>query len=391
MKFQGLTIGVPKEIMAGEKRVAVTPETVKKFVDDGARVLVQSGAGEGSFIDDEKFTEAGAELAADAGRIFAEADIILKVKEPQFNQELDQHEAELVGEGKVLVSFLHPATPSNHDAMRTLAERNVISYTMDAVPRISRAQKMDALTSMSTAAGYKSAIIAANHLKRFVPMLPTALGTIKPAKFLVIGAGVAGLQAIGTAKRLGARVSSLDIRPQANEQAKSLGASLLEFEVPEELAMAEGGYAQRLPEEWYEKERELIKSEIEGYDAIILSALIHGEKAPVLITEEMVKMMKKGSVIVDISIDQGGNCELSRGGEEFVQDGVMISAILNIPTSVCIDSTRMYAQNIYSFVDHLVEDGEIQSDSDDQIIRETNVTLNGEIVHRGTLRAMEEV
>ncbi len=390
MKFQGLTIGAPKEIMAGEKRVAITPETTEKFVEEGAKVIIEKGAGTGSFIADESYIKAGAEIVDGPAEVFAEADIILKVKEPKYNEELEKHEADLMEEGKTLVSFLHPATPANHSMVKTLAGSGALSFTMDAVPRISRAQKMDALTSMSTAAGYKSAIFAANHLKRFVPMIPTALGTIKPANFLVIGAGVAGLQAIGTAKRLGAKVTSLDIRPEANEQAKSLGAKTLEFDVPEELALAEGGYAKRLPEEWYEKEREVIAENIEEYDAIILSALIQGEKAPILITEEMVEKMKKGSVIVDISIDQGGNCELSKGGEEYTHDGVVISGILNIPTTVCIDATAMYAQNIYSFVAHLVEDGRVQGGSDDQIIKETRVTKDGEVVHRGTLKAMEE-
>ncbi|MCK8817540.1 NAD(P) transhydrogenase subunit alpha [Natroniella sulfidigena] len=388
MKFKGMTIGVPKEIMSGEKRVAVVPKTVKKFVEGGAKVLVEAGAGAGSFIDDQDYSEAGAEIIPNVEDLFEAADLILKVKEPKFNEDLNKHEAELVAEDAVLVSFLHPAHSINHDMVNTLADRNVTSFTLDGIPRISRAQKMDALTSMSTAAGYKASIFAANYLKRFVPMMPTAFGTMKPAEFLVVGTGVAGLQAIGTAKRLGAQVKSIDIRPEANEQARSLGAKVIDFDVPAELAVGEGGYAQQLSDEWYEKEREVLAEHIESCDALILTGLIPGEEAPILVTEDMVNKMKKGSVIVDVAIDQGGNCELTKGGEDYEHNGVFISGLLNIPTTLSVHSTAMFAQNLYSFIEHIVDEGEVDTEADDQIVQESMVTKDGEIVHQGTLKAM---
>ncbi|WP_408954626.1 NAD(P) transhydrogenase subunit alpha [Natroniella sp. ANB-PHB2] len=388
MKFEGMTIGVPKEIMSGEKRVAVVPRTVKKFVEDGAKVLVEAGAGEGSFIDDQDYSEAGAEIIPNVEEVFQASDLILKVKEPKFNEDLNKHEAELVSKDSALVSFLHPAHSINHDIIKTLANRNVTSFTLDGIPRISRAQQMDALTSMSTAAGYKASIFAANHLKRFVPMMPTAFGTMKPAEFLIVGTGVAGLQAIGIAKRLGAQVKSIDIRQEANEQARSLGAKVIDFDVPTELAVGEGGYAQQLSEEWYEKEREVLAEHIESCDALILTGLIPGEEAPILVTEEMVKKMKKGSVIVDVAIDQGGNCELTKGGEDYDYNGVFISGLLNIPTTLSVHSTTMFAQNLYSFIEHIVDAGEVNSDVNDEIIQESIVTKGGDIVHKGTLKAM---
>ena len=230
MKYKGLTIGIPKEVLAGERRVAATPETAARFVQEGARVLVQSGAGAGAFFHDEDYTAVGAQITDDVRRIFAEADAILKVKEPRLNPELGLDEIDLFREGQILIAFLHPAAPVNHDRVRRLAERGVTSLTLDSVPRISRAQAMDALTSMSTVAGYKAVISAANRLPKFLPMLGTAVGMIQPAQVLVIGAGVAGLQAVATAKRLGAVVTACDIRPDADEQARSLGAKTIDLE-----------------------------------------------------------------------------------------------------------------------------------------------------------------
>ena len=250
------------------------------MVAAGATVLVENGAGEDSMCNDEEYRRAGAEIVSQPEDIFNRADIILKVKEPLFNAKIGKHEAELFKPNQVLVTFLHPANPANHDTVRTLARQGVISFTMDSVPRISRAQQMDALTSMSTIAGYKAVILAANRLPRFLPMMPTAAGIIPPAQVLVVGTGVAGLQAVATAKRLGAKVKSIDIRPDANEQAKSLGAEIIPFDVPQELAVGQGGYARRLPEEWYQREREILAPHVQGSDVVILTALIPGEKAP---------------------------------------------------------------------------------------------------------------
>jgi len=388
MQFDKITIGVPREIMPGEKRVAAIPDTVGKMVAAGARVLVEAGAGAGAYIDDESFKEKGAEIIPDVRDIYNQANIILKVKEPRYHDQIGRHEAELFPENGVIISFLHPAHSVNHDGLKILAKRGITGYTLDGIPRISRAQRMDSLTSMSTVAGYKAVIFAANNLGRFIPMMPTSFGIINPAQFLVVGTGVAGLQSIATAKRLGAKVKTLDIRPEANEQARSLGAENIEFDIPRELAVGEGGYARRLPKEWYEQEREILAPHVEQSDAVILSALIPGEVAPKIIDEPMVKKMKKGSVIVDIAVDQGGNCTLTRCGEEFDYEGVTISGIMNIPATLPVDATNMFAQSAYNFLTYLLDNGSVKTDTNDEIIQSTMVTHDGRIVHHGTLKAM---
>ena len=391
MKFSGLTIGVPKEILAGELRVAVTPDVAKKFVENGARFVIESGAGEGAFFFDSDYSAVGAEVVSTAQEVYSRANLILKVKEPQFNNSIGKHEAELINRGATIVAFLHPAHDVNHKAIRILAEREIASFTLDSIPRISKAQSMDALTSMSTVAGYKSVIFGANRIKKFIPMMPTSAGMIPPSEVVVVGVGVAGLQAIATAKRLGAKVKALDIRPEAAAQAKSLGVEVIPFDVPQELAMGKGGYAKRLPKEWYEKEREILSKHLQSCDILVLSALIPGEVAPILVTEPMVTSMKKGSVIVDIAIDQGGNCELTEEGKEYDYNSVWLIGMLNIPATLSIDSTRMFSSNIWHFVDNLVKDGKIDADSDDQIVKETLVTRAGSIVHHGALLAMGEI
>lgn len=388
MQIDKIIIGVPREIMPGEKRVAAIPDTVGKMVSAGARVLVEAGAGAGAYIDEESFKEKGAEIISDVREIYKQANIIIKVKEPRYHEELGKHEAELFPENGVIISFLHPAHSVNHEGIKILAERGITGYTLDGIPRISRAQQMDSLTSMSTVAGYKAVIFAANNLGRFIPMMPTSFGIIHPAQFLVIGTGVAGLQAIATAKRLGAKVKTLDIRPEANEQARSLGAENIEFNIPPELAVGEGGYARRLPGEWYEREREILAPHVAESDAVILSALIPGEVAPLIIDEPMIKKMKKGSVIVDIAVDQGGNCAITRCGEEFNFDGVTISGIMNIPATLPIDATNMFAQSTFNFLSYLLQDGTVKTDTSDEIIHSTLVTHGGRIVHHGTLMAM---
>lgn len=307
MGFSGITIGVPKEIMKGERRVSAVPDTVKKMIAKGAKVLVEEGAGEGSYFLDHQYAEAGAEMMGSAADLFARADIILKVKEPIFNEALGKHEVDLMHAGQCIITFLHPAYPGNHQMIKDMAAKGVLAFTLDGIPRISRAQAMDALTSMSTVAGYKAVLMAANRLPKFLPMVGTAVGMIKPSNVLVIGTGVAGLQAVATAKRLGAVVYAADIRPAASEQAKSVGARIVDLGVPPELAVGEGGYALKLPEEWLLKEREVLAPIAKDADIVISAALIPGKLAPILITEEMVKSMQPGSAIVDISIDQGGD------------------------------------------------------------------------------------
>lgn len=382
-QFKGLSFGIPKEIMNGERRVAAIPETVKKLTDGGAKVFVEKGAGIGSYFTDAEYEKVGAVIIEDIQRLYAGSDIILKVKEPLFNEELGIHEVDLMHEGQVLITFLHPAAPSNHEMVKKLTDKKVISLTLDGIPRISRAQSMDALTSMSTVAGYKSVLIAADRLPKFIPMIGTAVGMIQPSTVMVIGTGVAGLQAIATAKRLGAVVYAADIRPEAAEHAKSLGAKIVETGVPADVAIGEGGYAQSLPKEWILKEQESIKDYVIKSDILILTALVPGRLAPVLVTEEMVKQMKPGSAIVDVAIDQGGNCELTKGGELIVQYSISIDGTKNIPGMVPISSTWMFAHNVYNFIASFVKDGKIIIDTDDEIIASSLVTKDGNLYHVG--------
>jgi len=387
-QFKDLSFGIPKEIMQGERRVAAIPDTVKKLTEGGAKVFVEKNAGVGSYFTDEEYEKAGAIIVENVQELYNESDIILKVKEPLFNDNLEKHEVDMMHEGQILITFLHPAAPSNHEMVKKLMENKVTSLTLDGIPRISRAQSMDALTSMSTVAGYKSVIMAADRLPKFVPMIGTAVGMIQPSTVFVIGAGVAGLQAIATAKRLGAVVYAVDIRPDAAEHAKSLGAKTVEAGVPADIAIGEGGYAKSLPEEWILKEREAIKETVIKSDIVILTALVPGRLAPVLVTEEMVKQIKSGSAIVDVAIDQGGNCELTRGGELIVRYGVSIDGTKNIPGMVPTSSTWMFAHNIYNYVTAFIKDGKFVIDTNDEIIASSLVTKDGKLYHAGAIEAM---
>jgi len=390
MNFKDLTIGVMKEIMDHENRVAAIPDTVKKLVAQGAKVLLEKGAGAKSYFRDEEYQSAGAEIVADCEEIYNRAEIILKVKEPIFNKAKNRHEVSMMKKGQLLVSFLHPASPVNHGMVRDLAKQGVIGLTLDGIPRITRAQAMDALTSMSTVAGYKGVILAADHLTRFIPMIGSAVGVIQPSQVFIIGAGVAGLQALATAKRLGGVTYACDVRPDAAEQAKSLGAKIIESGVPGDIAIEKGGYARHLPDEWIAKEREAIRDTVIKSDIVILCALIPGRVAPILITEDMVKLMRPGSVIIDISIDQGGNCALTEFGETVTKHDVTIVGIKNIPGSVPRSSTWMFANNIFNFVNYFVKDGKIGLDTKDEIIKSTLVTIDGKLVHEGALEAIAE-
>jgi NAD(P) transhydrogenase subunit alpha len=383
-----MLIVIPREIMAEEKRVAATPDTVKKYIELGFTVAVEAGAGEGIFISDQEYKDAGATISTDVEKMLAEADIVLKVKEPKFNKNTNKHEVEMLRNDSILITFLHPAAPGNHQMVKDLQSKNITSLTMDGIPRISRAQRMDALSSMSALTGYKSVIMAANQMPKFIPMVGTAIGTIKPANFLVIGIGVVGLQAIATAKRLGGVVKALDIRKNASVEGDSLGGKVIEFDIPQELAVAAGGYAKSLDEEWLAKERALIREYVKDTDVIILSALVPGEIAPKLITDEMLAEMKPGSIIIDVSIDQGGNCEVTEPGVWIEKHGVQICGINNIPGRMAVHASWLYANNIVHYIENLFK-GKKEIDLEDEIVKGSLVTHNRKILHEGMLKAMK--
>lgn len=384
-----MIIGIIKEIMHGENRVSATPDTVKKMVADGHKVLVQTSAGIGSFYHDDEYLASGATLIADPQAIYDQAHVILKVKEPQFNTDHNKHEVDMMHKGQVLITFIHPASPVNHLMVKNLAEKGITGLTLDGIPRISRAQSMDALSSMSTCAGYKGIIMAADSIAKFMPMIGSAVGMIKPSTAFVIGTGVAGLRAVATAKSLGAVVYSADIRPEANEQAASLGAKIVETGIPAEIAVSpDGKHANKLPEKWLVIERENLKEMVSKADIIFLSALLLGKQAPILLTDEMVKMMKPGSCIIDISIDQGGNCAITTPGEKEVKHDVIIDGCKNIPGKLPTSSTWMFANNIYNLLKYLVKNDEIKLDFDDEIVASITVCHDGKLVHAGALEAM---
>ena len=383
-----MIIGIPKEIMHEEDRVSATPETVKAYVALGAKVLVEKNAGAGAHFTDDQYTAAGAEIVPDVEDLYNKAEVILKVKEPLFNDAKGKHEIEMMHEGQYLITFIHPASPVNHQMVKDMAAKGVISITLDGIPRISRAQSMDALTSMSTCAGYKGMIMAADRLPWFIPMTACAVGVIKPAKILVLGAGVAGMQALATGKRLGGVIHAADIRPMGQENALSLGAKIIDLGIDPALAVGEGGYALRLPDDVLAGERETLAKILPEMDIVFCSALIPGKLAPILITEDMVKMMKPGSVIVDISIDQGGNCEITPKGDIEVKHDVTIIGTKNIPGILPTSSTWMFANNMLELVKFMTKDGKIVLDMDDAIIKSALTTIDGKIVHAGALEAM---
>jgi NAD(P) transhydrogenase subunit alpha len=365
-----MIIGVPKEKVAGERRVALVPDLVPKLKKAGMEICVEAGAGEAAGFPDQLFTDQGARVEE---HVLSSADIILKVQPPS------AVEIEQCKEGALLIGFLQPYTPEV--AVRGLAARKITAFAMELMPRISRAQSMDALSAMSTVAGYKAVLIAAQQLPKFFPLLMTAAGTVSPARVFIIGAGVAGLQAIGTAKRLGAVVEAYDTRPVVREQVESLGGKFVELSLETKDAEAKTGYAKAQSEEFYQKQREMMLTCIAAADVVITTALVPGKKAPVLITEEMVRAMRPGSVIVDLAAEQGGNCALTEPGQETVQHGVLVIGPLNLPSTVPFHASQMYARTVTNYLHHLLKDGRINLDLSDDLTRGPLVTHQGEIVH----------
>ena len=386
-----MIIGIPKEILANEHRVSATPKTVKKMIGDGHEVLVEQGAGENSFYHDQDYLLAGATIIGDVRDIYVRSDLILKVKEPQFNDYYQMHEIDMMHEGQIIITFLHPASPNNHQMVMQLVEKGITSLTLDGVPRISRAQAMDALSSMSACAGYKGVLIAANNISKFIPMVGSAVGMIKPANVLVIGAGVAGLRAIATAKGLGAQVYAADIRSEANEQAKSLGAKVVDLGIPDKIAVSKDGkHANELPEKYIKIERDSLLPFLRDADIVILSALVFGKEAPILITRDMLDAMKPGSYIVDISIDQGGNCELTKAAEVFEYNNIKIDGTKNLPGLIPTSSTYMFSENMYNLLNYVVVDNKLNLDLKDEIISSIVVSHNRKLIHDGTKEAMRK-
>jgi NAD(P) transhydrogenase subunit alpha len=369
-----MRLAVPKEIIPGEKRVALVPEVIPQLLKIGHTVQVEAGAGMRAGFTDEAYATAGATVVPDSRTVYSNAELILKVLRPAPGP---GHELDLIPTNAVLVGLLQPSGDAAF--FQTLAERGITSLSMELVPRTTRAQMMDALSSQSTVAGYKAVLLAANALQKFFPMLMTAAGTVRPARVLVIGAGVAGLQAIATARRIGAVVEAFDTRPVVKEQVKSLGATFIELDVDTHEAEDTGGYAKELAEEHIRREKELIHERAKMSDVVITTALVPGKRAPLLIERETVEAMKPGSVIVDLAGEQGGNCELTEPGQTVEKHGVTIIAPLNISSELAYHSSQMYAKNVAALIALLTKDGSLNLDMNDDIISAVTVTSGNEI------------
>ena len=374
-----MRIGVPKETAAGEHRVALVPEVVSKLKAKGLDVLVQSGAGTDALLSDAAFTDAGAQVTDDAAEVW-KSDVVVTISPP------DPQAIRGLGAGSILIGFLAPLT--SPQTTRALADAKATAFAMEAIPRISRAQSMDALSSQSNVAGYRAALLGAEEMGRFYPMLMTAAGTIPPAKVLVLGVGVAGLQALATAKRLGARTTGYDVRPEVAEQVQSLGAMWLDLGLE---ASGEGGYARELTDEERARQQQALTDAIKGFDVVITTALVPGRPAPRLVTKEAVEGMKPGSVIVDLAGEAGGNCELTEPGQTIVRHDVKIVSPLNLPATMAEHSSQLFARNVQALLELFVgEDGKLKLDFDDEIVKGACVVRDGEIVNPGAKKAVDE-
>ena len=378
-----VVLGVPRERAAAERRVALVPDIVQRLVADGAAVVVERDAGEGSSAPDHLYEEAGAEIVDSPEAVYERADVVLKVQAPDRYDDIDEVGA--LRSGQHLLAFLSPLT--KHALIRELSDKEVEAFSLDAIPRTTRAQAMDALSSQSNLAGYKAVIMAANELGRIFPLMMTAAGTITPARVLILGAGVAGLQAIGTAKRLGAVVYGYDVRAVVKEQVESLGARFVELDLGEDLA-GSGGYARQASEEQTRRQQAELAKESALADVVVTTALIPGKAAPVLVAAEAVEGMKPGSVVVDLAGEMGGNCELSRFGETVVEHGVTIMAPTNVPSLVADHASQVLAKNVQNFLGLILQDGRLDVNFDDDIVAGTAIVHDGEIVHELTRKLM---
>ncbi len=373
-----MIIGVPVETYPAERRVALVPSVVADLVRAGLEVLIQEGAGEKAGFPDDAYQKVKARLVPDRTQLFSSADIILQVNPS------DAHPGagdglELLRQGQIVLGLLNPFGAP--ETAQKLAQRGVTAFALELLPRISRAQSMDVLSSMATIAGYKAVLVAAGELNKMYPLMMTAAGTIRPARVFVIGAGVAGLQAIATAHRLGAIVQAYDVRPAVKEQVESLGAKFLELELKTEGSEESGGYAQAMDEEFYRRQREMMTRVVAASDVVITTAAVAGRKAPMLITEEAVQGMHSGSVILDLAAEWGGNCELTRPGEKVEYNGVTILGPTDLPSTVAHHASQMYARNVAAFLHNLVKEGQLDLNLEDEIIRDTLLAYQGEVVN----------
>jgi NAD(P) transhydrogenase subunit alpha len=375
-----LIVCIPKESALGEKRVGLTPDAIPRLGSE-AQVFVESSAGESAGFSNSEYSSKGATIVNDPRDVYSRpGSVILKVQAPTCA------EAELFAEGSILISFLYPL--SNLETIKRLSDHKVTAFAMELMPRISRAQPMDALSSQATVAGYKAVIVAADSLPKLFPMLMTAAGTITPAKVFVIGAGVAGLQAIATARRLGAVIEAYDVRPVVKEQIESLGAKFVELPVAAADAQTSSGYAKAQSQEFYKKQQDLLARHAQMADVVVTTALIPNQKAPILVSEEAVKGMRAGSVIIDLAAEQGGNCALTEPGKTVEKYGVTIHGLLNMPSMMAPEASRLYARNVTSFLQALIKDGNVQIDLKDELVKGPLVISKGEILHEPTKIAL---
>ena len=384
-----MIVGIPTEMFPGERRVAVVPPIVPSLTNAGLDVLIESHAGESAGFPDQAYVDKGARTAGGRAQVLDEADVLLQVRTFGANPKAGRPDLERLRSGQAMAGFSEPLSAPT--SARELAERGATAFSLELMPRITRAQSMDALSSMATVSGYKAVLLAAGTAPRMFPMLMTAAGTVAPARVLVIGAGVAGLQAIATARRLGARVEAYDVRPAVREQVESLGATFVELELETVGAEDKGGYAKAQDESFYRRQQDAMAKVVANANVVVTTALVPGKKAPTLITEVMVGGMEPGSVIVDLAAEQGGNCALTRCGRTTVQYGVTLLGPTNLPASVPYHASQMYAKNITTFLLHLVKDGQLQLDLEDQITRDTLVSHGGRVVHPRVRELLDQV
>ncbi|HMU82453.1 MAG TPA: Re/Si-specific NAD(P)(+) transhydrogenase subunit alpha [Leptospiraceae bacterium] len=380
-----MNLSIPKEIVAGEKRVAVVPESVKKFIASGFQVRVEKDAGAAAGFSDEDYKAAGAEIISTAGDLYSQADVLVKVQKPIQHPASGKNELEMLKAGALYVGFFYSL--SNADLVKLAATNKVNVLSMDAVPRITRAQRMDALSSQTNLAGYKAVLMAANSLTKIFPLMMTAAGTVQPAKVVIIGAGVAGLQAIATAKRLGAVVEVSDVRPAVKEQVESLGAKYIEPPVQDNLE-GQGGYAKEASAEFLRKQQEILGNHIAAADVVITTALVPGKKAPVLVTEEMLVRMRSGSVVVDLAAEQGGNCVWTDPGKTITKNGVTVIGETNVVSHVAFHASQLYSRNVLALMEVVSKEGKIALNLEDEIVKGSLITHEGQIIHEATRAAI---